>query len=481
MPLENPSPSDGVARRPPCSEEAEKGVLGSILLDAERVLDLCIERRLVPSSFYIPEHRLVFETMLAMSKEGAAVDVLTVSERLRAAGRLDTIGGVLALNRLVDSTPTSAHAEYYISIVKQKALLRQIIECSRLAEKECYESEQNADAVLGKVEQMFLEISGAEHGAVPPWNEAVKETMEKVEKILLSKRGLSGIPTGLANVDRATLGLRPGEMIVLAARPSMGKTALAMNIAANIALGRVADHTPRPVGIFSLEMSREALVLRMLCTMAEVSGFRLASGFVSQDAHKRLVDAADHLSKASIYLDDSGSLDVLDLRSRARRMWKQNKVELIVIDYLQLLHSREYQKQGRQSETADISANIKAMAKELHVPVLVLSQLNRAPEDAGGKPKLADLRDSGAIEQDADVVCFLRRPCRIENDPEHNDVKLAILDVAKQRNGPTGEVRLDFLEDYTKFRDRAHGVDGPEETMAAQRQVPEGTGAEGAE
>jgi len=285
---------------------------------------------------------------------------------------------------------------------------------------------------------------------------------------------VSGLPTGLRNLDRKLRGLRNGEMIVLAARPSMGKTSLAMNIAECVALGRDMQDRAfegdaakgRPVAIFSLEMAQEALALRMLCGMAGVPAFQIDSGIGnSQKITQELTRAASKLSKASIYVDDTGGLDVMELRARARRMKKKYNLELVIVDYLQLINYREMARQGRQLETAAISANLKAMAKELKVPVLVLSQLSRAPEQRGdksAKPKLSDLRDSGAIEQDADVVLLLRRPSRNPGDPEADDRTLAIVDVAKHRNGPTGEVRLNFEDSLTRFGDRAdeHRDDG---------------------
>lgn len=454
-------------RVPPHSEEAERGVLGSVLLDAVQVMDLCIERGLTGDSFYVPAHRSLFNVLLDMSRDGTAVDVLTVAEELRRTNRLEAVGGALELERLIDSTPTAAHAEYYIDIVRQKHLLRSIIACAREAEGRCYgESQESADALLNRTEQAFLEINERQRGSIRPWTDAVKATMQRVEDILDSGRGLSGISTGFVNLDRKLHGLRTSEMVVLAARPSMGKTSLAMNIASNVALGRGSDRQALPVAIFSLEMSQESLALRMLCAEAQVNSFDLSRGFVADkpEVHGRLTQAASVLSKTPIYLDDSGGLDILDLRARARRMFRKYGIRLIVIDYLQLLRSREYGAQGRQVETADISGNLKAMAKELRLPVLVLSQLSRAPEqrDKLGKPKLSDLRDSGAIEQDADVVCMLRRPCKYPDDEESGDETLAVLDVAKNRNGPTGEVKLNFTEEYTVFTDRdtTHGVDG---------------------
>lgn len=452
-------------RSPPYSQEAEEGVLGSILLDSLKVMDLCVERQIAPDSFYVPAHRLVYEAMLVLSKNGASIDVLTVADRLETVGHLEKIGGSAGLNRLVDATPTAAHAEYYIDIVRQKHLFRAIINTARQAEYECYGTEKSADAVLGEVEQSFLDITENQHGSMISWDSAIREAMVHVEGIFDSRRGLNGISSGYVNLDHKLHGLRSGEMIVLAARPSMGKTSLAMNIAENVALGKGdPDRKKRAVGIFSLEMSHESLVFRMLCSHGSVSGFKLLSGYVSASAdHAKLTRAASVLSKAPIFLDDTGGLDVLELRARARRMKKKYNIELIVIDYLQLLHSSEYSRQGKQVETSSISGNLKAMAKELRIPVLVLSQLSRAPEqrDRLAVPKLSDLRDSGAIEQDADVVGMLRRPCKYPDDPDHDDHTLSVLDIAKHRNGPTGEVRLNFEEEYTRFTDRREpGVDG---------------------
>ncbi|MFC1498870.1 replicative DNA helicase [Verrucomicrobiota bacterium] len=469
-------PAKKTDRVPPYSEEAEKGVLGSILLDSARVMDICIERQIVSESFYVPAHRYVFEAMLDMVGQGAAIDVLTVTERLKTSGRLDSIGGAVFLDRLIDSTPTAAHAEYYIDIIRQKHLLRCVINCAQEAERSCFVSEESADLVLGRVEQAFLDITERQHGFVLSWEKSVKQTMKHVEKILDTKHGLSGISTGFEDLDRVLLGLRSSEMVVLAARPSMGKTSLAMNIAENVALGKGADKTPRPVGVFSLEMSMDALVLRMLCSHAGVSSFKLTQGYAnSATAHGKLAQAASVLSKAQMFLDDTGGLDVLELRARARRMKKKHDIQLIVIDYLQLLHSREYARQGRQVETSVISGHLKSMAKELKIPVLVLSQLSRAPDqrDKLGKPKLSDLRDSGAIEQDADVVCMLRRPCKYESDPQYEKKELAIIDVAKQRNGPTGEIEMNFEEDYTRFRSRSKGVDKLDEIEGVEEEGEE--------
>jgi replicative DNA helicase len=438
-------------------------------------MDLCIEAQMIPESFYVPAHRIIYEAMQGMARSGMAIDVLTLTEELRRTDRvreegrfrdgvsLEEIGGAVYLDHLIDSTPTAAHAEYYLDIVRQKHLLRCIIASARQAESQCYTADESADLILSEVEQSFLDITEHQHGVMASWQDTITTTMGHIHRNLEARSGLTGISSGYSNLDHLILGLRRSEMIILAARPSMGKTALAMNIAENVALGRSGDKIKRPVGIFSLEMSAESLATRMLCSHAEVSSYKLSTGFISTPDHRKIMNSADILAAASIYLDDTAGLDVLELRARARRMKKKHNVELIVIDYLQLMRSREYAKQGRQMEVADISNNVKAMAKELKIPVLVLSQLNRSPEqrDKSAKPKLSDLRDSGSIEQDADVVLMLRRPCMYEGDPDHDDKTLAMVDVAKQRNGPTGVVRLNFESDYTRFYDRAQGVDGP--------------------
>lgn len=444
-------------RKPLFNEDAERGVLGCILLDWQKVLDFCVERQLSPDSFYPRIHQVVFETMLAMSEARKPIDILTLADRLKAQGKLDDIGGMAFLNRLLDATPTAAHAEYYVDLVRQHHLLRRIVDCARRAETECYSSEEEADQVLAKVEQDFFNISEERHSGILPWSKGVMETMAVIDRIHQTKKGLSGIPTGYKDLDDKLLGLHNGDMIVLAARPSMGKTSLAMNIVENVALGKFDE--ARAVCIFSLEMSREQLILRMLGSHARIPAHNIAGGFATHAQFGLLTQSADVLTKAPIFLDDTGGLDILELRARARRMKKKENIALFVIDYLQLLHSKEHRREGRQAEIAAISGSLKNMAKELRVPVLVLSQLNRAPEakEREGRPRLADLRDSGSIEQDADVVCLLRRPILYKDDTKENvdDPSLAVVHIAKQRNGPTGEIHLTFLDDIMRFENCA--------------------------
>lgn len=444
-------------RKPLYNEDAERGVLGSILLDWQKVFDFCIEKQILPDSFYLRTHQAIFETMMEMSEARKPIDILTLADRLKAQGKLDEVGGMAFLNQLLDATPTAAHAEYYVDLVRQHHLLRRIVDCARRSETECYTSDDEADQILAKVEQDFFDISEERHSGILPWSKGVMETMAVIDQITQTKKGLSGIPTGFKDLDEKLLGLHDGDMIVLAARPSMGKTSLAMNIVEHVALGKL--DVPRPVCIFSLEMAREQLILRMLGSHARIPAHNIAGGFATKAQFGLLTQSADVLMKAPIFLDDTGGLDILELRARARRMKKKENIALFVIDYLQLLTDEKHRREGRQSEIAAISGSIKNMAKELHVPILVLSQLNRAPEakEREGKPRLADLRDSGSIEQDADVVCLLRRPALYKDDTKENvdDPNLAYIHIAKQRNGPTGEIKLIFMDDIMRFENLA--------------------------
>lgn len=466
-------------RTPPHSDQAEAGLLGSILLDGDRVIDLCMESGISSAEcFYNPQNRVLFTAMRKLHEGGSAVDNVTVVDYLTREGELESAGGMVAIEQLLDATPTAAHAEYYIGIVREKYLLRRTLDTVRRIEQDCYESTESAAKVIASSEQAILSIADDKVGSRVAWSDTINDTMHTIDSILSG--GVSGVSTGFVNLDDKMRGLRPAEMIVLAARPSMGKTSLAMNICTCLASGCAVNGRPLrggdpvngyrvPVGIFSLEMSRESLAMRLLCAKARIASFQLEAGLVnSADATRRFTSAASEVSKYEIYVDDTGGLDVMELRARARRMKKQFNIGLIMIDYLQLLNCRDVAKQGRQLETSAVSAQLKSMAKELNIPVLVLSQLSRKPEDRKGesaaKPRLSDLRDSGAIEQDADVVMLLRRPCRSPEDksPDHDDPTLAIVDVAKHRNGPVGEVRLNFEDRFTEFSDRAEDIPPPD-------------------
>lgn len=448
--------------RKPHSEEAERALLGAALVDGARVIDLCVTAGLSTDSFYDPANGLLYEALFQMWQDNRPVDSVTVSQFLEDQGRLDSVRGRAYLDELVAETPYSTHAAYYIRLVHEKHVLRRIIERATEAIDLCYTSDEDAEQVLSRVEQEILDISSRERADIEQWPDLVKSAMEEIEMIFQSKQGVTGIPSGFVDLDEKLMGFKPGEMIILAARPSMGKTSLALNIAENLATPTKADPDVHPVAVFSLEMSNDQLVKRMLCSRAGVPSHKLTGGYINQVSHANLTQAASALMNAPIYLDDTGALEALELRSRARRLKRSHNIEMVVIDYLQMLNFSKYAREGRQRETAGISGAMKAMAKELGVPVLVLSQLSRAPEtrDKFAVPKLSDLRDSGSIEQDADVVCLLRRPCKYPGDENEHDKKLAILDVAKNRNGPTGWVRLNFEDQFTRFENRTEGVDG---------------------
>ena len=480
-------------KTPPHSTEAERGVLGSILLDAEagedmRVLDLCLAHGLEPDSFYDPRNRILFETLSEMSQATLPVDAVTLNERLRATGRLEAVGGVTAVEALVAATPTSAHAEYYIDIVRQKHVLRKLINTARETERKCYDGDgRNADVILGEAETAFLGIGG-EASVKTDWKSAVDRTFKSIERLFESTGMIDGLPTGFKYIDEKLLGLKKSEMIVIAARPSVGKTSFAMNIAECVALGRDINgrpfegenNRPHPVLVFSLEMDASSLAKRMLCGRAHVSSWRISRNLMAKsekaDATTALIRAAGELKQAPIFIDDASGLDIADLRARARRMKRQHGIELVVIDYLQLCQCREVARQGRQIEVSRISGQIKSMAKELQIPVIVLSQLSRANEQRGDKnevPKLSDLRDSGAIEQDADVVMMLRRPSMVRATRDNVDTQnLAIVDVAKHRNGETGDVKMNFFRDFVRFGDRSQ-KDETAEAEEVQRRMDE--------
>ena len=453
-----PRPGDRV---PPHSEEAERAVLGCALQDAARVLDLCIERQISPESFYVQRHQALYEAMLGLHEARKPVDFVTVAERLRETSQLEAVGGEDELARLIAGTPTTAHAEYYLQRVYENHLLRRIIAAARDVTEDCYKGETEAESLLSEAEAAFFGLSERKVGVERTWKQLIELEAIEVERLITEKKGLTGVTTGFMDIDRKLLGMQAGDLIILAARPSMGKTSLALNVAEHVALG-ARNQPPKPVAVFSLEMSAESLVRRMVCCHAGVPAQNLSTGNVGAEEHGLLVGAMDVLAKAPIYVDDTAGLEALDLRARARRLKRKYGVEFIVVDYLQLMNFSKFAAEGRQRETAAISQALKGMAKELKVPVLVLSQLSRAPEtrEKTAVPKLSDLRDSGAIEQDADVVMLLRRPCKYPADKDSGDERLAILDIAKHRNGPTGEVKLDFDDRFTRFSNRLHGAEG---------------------
>jgi replicative DNA helicase len=446
-------------RLPPHAPEAEQGVLGCVLLSPNECMGECIEKLKDDGQqvFYDLRHQTIYENLSAMYDAREAIDVITLQQRLKDKQLLEQIGGIAYLSQLQDSVPSAANLSYYLEIVQEKFLLRRMIATCTEVVGRVYDYEGDVETLLDEVEQDILRINESRaQSSTASVKELVGKAILTVENYSGRLGTLNGLGTGFPDLDRMTDGLHGSEMIVIAARPSMGKTSLAMNIVEHVVLEQNLS-----AGVFSLEMSAESLVLRMLCSIARVNLRSIREGFMSEADFPKLTSAAGRLAKAKLLIDDSAGLSILDLRARARRMHQQHGVKLFVVDYLQLLHSTSRRSQdNRQQEIADISSGIKALAKELKVPVLVLSQLNRELEkDKSRKPRLSDLRESGAIEQDADVVGLLYKPSAGDDDDgvqtEEADGLPVNLLIAKQRNGPTGDINLTFLKSYTRFESAA--------------------------
>jgi replicative DNA helicase len=443
-------------RLPPYSIEAEQGVLGCVMLGPKEGMGICIERFKQSSDlFYDLRHQCIYEVLCQMYDQKEAIDLITLQQRLRDKGQLESVGGLSYLASLSEGVPSAANLEYYIEIVREKGLLRKMIQtCSGVVGR-VYEYEGDVDALLDEVERDVLRIS---EERVESSSRTIKELVHKaintIEEFHQRQGMLTGIGTGFADLDKMTSGLHGGEMVVIAARPSMGKTSLAMNIVEHVVIEqRLA------VGVFSLEMTAESLVLRMLCSRSRVNLRNIREGFLAERDFPKLTGAAGKLANAPLFIDDTSGLSILQLRAKARRMAQQHGIKLFVVDYLQLLNSTSRRAENRQQEIADISNGIKALAKELNVPVIVLSQLNRELEkDKSRKPRLSDLRESGAIEQDADLVALLYKPSSNEEEEgamQEQDAAPVNLYIAKQRNGPTGDVPLTFFKGFTRFESAA--------------------------
>jgi replicative DNA helicase len=448
-------------RLPPHAPEAEQGVLGCILLSPNECLGECIQKLKAGTEvFYDLRHQTIYTALVAMYDHREAIDIITLQQHLADRQELEPIGGIPYLNSLQDAVPSAANLSYYLEIVQEKFLLRKMIQTCTDVVARVYDYEGEAEVLLDEVERDVLRLSESrEQSQTQTIKELVNKAITTVEDFHQHQGMLTGIGTGFTDLDKMTTGLHGGEMIVIAARPSMGKTSLAMNIAEHVAVDQRL-----PVGVFSLEMTAESLVLRMLCSRSRVNLRNVREGFLADRDFPKLTGAAGHLANAPLFIDDSAGLSILQLRARARRLWQQHGIKLFVVDYLQLLHSTARRAENRQQEISDISGGIKALAKELKVPIVVLSQLNREPEkrERGAEPRLSDLRESGAIEQDADVVGLLYKPGRGGSDDEEaggpgeeQDAVPVNLLIAKQRNGPTGDVNLTFLKPYTRFESAA--------------------------
>lgn len=444
----------------PASLDAEMGVLCSILLSPREVLGLCIER-IDETYFHQVAHATIYTVLVGLWKESKPIDLITVTQALADQNLLDIVGGPAALAHLIQFIPTSANIEYYLDIIVEKFLLRSMIEVCTSSAALCYEEQGDVKTLVDSIESQIFKISESRVSKIlPEIKEQVLLAIDAIEGMHKNKGVLTGLSTGFSFLDQLTDGMHASEMIVIAARPSMGKTALAMNIAEHVAID-----LQKSVGIFSLEMSSQQLVQRVLCSRAKVDLKKVRDGFMGSKDMKNLSRAADALSKSKIYIDDTAGLSILELRAKARRLKDRHDLSLIIIDYLQLLRSNSRRAQdNRQIEIAEISAGIKALAKELAIPVIVLAQLNRESEKrSDGKPRISDLRESGSIEQDADLVGLLYRAAYFEKDDAIRSEKEgeAELIIAKQRNGPTGEIPLTFLKEYTRFETRDYRSEDP--------------------
>jgi len=443
----------------PNSLDAEIAVLGAMLLSpAEAGSE--VRERLSENHFYYAAHQVIFREIATLQDAMQAIDLITLTQRLQDKNQLEGIGGPAYLSDLISRVPTTANVEHYIDIVWEKHLLRQLIGAAHDVIARSFEQQDDVKTWIDEVEQQIFNITAEKSTElIKPAKPLVMDAMVSIERTFEKRGEVMGLATGFRDLDRLTSGLHDGNLFIIAGRPSMGKTALAMNIVENVSVGRNT-----PVGVFSLEMSGQELMIRMICSRARVNLRLLHDGFPKEEHHHKLTTAASDLMKAPLYIDDSAGLAINQVRARARRMKQQYKIQLLVIDYMQLMRAPSRRAESsRQAEVADISSGVKALAKELNIPIIVLSQLNRQPESRDeGKPRLADLRESGAIEQDADVVGLLVRPEVYEDDDEkRKELKgKAHLVIAKQRNGPTGDIDLTFIGDYTRFEDQARVEEG---------------------
>jgi len=433
---------------PPQNIEAEESLLSRILLESTTLLE--VVEILAPADFYRTAHQKIFAAMTDLFNRNEPIDTVTVANHLKESGQLEQVGGAAYLARLLD-VPPAVDAPHYAGIIHDKAVLRRLIEKSNAIAKRCFQEQGNADDIVDYAEASIFEVTEKKaRQAFYPLSKLIDGNIDFLEEKQKNKSLVTGVPTGFTQLDNLTSGFQNSDLIILAARPSMGKTALALNIARNAAVdGGV------PVAIFSLEMSKEQLSLRMLCAEASIDSSRLRSGFFSMEDWERVTDAAGILSAAPIFIDDSASLSAMDVRAKARRLKMEKNIGLIIIDYLQLMQGR-VGAERRDLEISEISRGMKALAKEIGLPVIALSQLNRMLEQRTDKrPRLSDLRESGALEQDADVVAFIYRD-EVYNKEETNPRKgIAEVILAKQRNGPTGDALLTFLAAYTRFENMA--------------------------
>ena len=432
---------------PPQNLDAEKSVLGSMMIDAEAI-GVAVEI-LDPSWFYEESHRHIYSAVLDLYNNHKNVDLITLSDKLKSSGRLESVGGVTYLTSVIDYVPSAANIEHYARIVREKGIQRMLIKNATQIISEAYEAKDNVAQMVDEAERLIFEVADLRQrqGAVHI-KDLVKSTIETIDTLYQRKEYITGVATGFMEFDRLTSGLQRSDLIIVAGRPSMGKSALAVSMAEYAALEKKI-----PVAFFSLEMSKEQLVQRMLCSHARVDAHKVRSGFLSPSDWPKLTAAAGKLSSSMIFIDDLPAISALELRAKARRLKANHDIQLIVLDYLQLMRS-SIKTDSRQQEISEISRSIKALARELSIPIIAISQLSRAVESRQDhRPQLSDLRESGAIEQDADVVVLLMRE-EYYNPTEENK-GIAEVIIAKQRNGPVGTIRLTFIKEYMRFENLA--------------------------
>ena len=439
--------SEGMGRVPPHDLEAEKAVLSALLLDNDAIHHVLLE--VSPNDFYHPAHEPIYTSMLALRDDNEPVDLHTLSDHLNQQKRLDAVGGVVFLSELADYEATAANVLHHARIVRDKSVKRSLIQVAGKIAESGFEQSERAEQLLDTAESQVFELSqDRARTTFTALDDGLHDAMDHVEMLMARSGELTGVPSGFRDLDADTGGLQPGELIIVAARPSMGKTALALNIARNASM----DHG-KNVAVFSLEMTRRSLVLRLLAAEARINFTSFRKGYGSVDAYRKIQRAANELAAAKIWLDDSGTITILEIKAKCRRLKSEKGLDMVLVDYLQLAHGNTAT-QRKDLEIAEISHGLKSLAKELDIPVIALSQLNRGPEQRDPdkrRPNMGDLRESGAIEQDADVIAFIYRD-EVYNPSEENR-GLAELIIAKQRNGPTGTIKLQFDGQYAKFSD----------------------------
>jgi replicative DNA helicase len=432
-------------RVPPQNIDAERSTLGSMLLDKDAIFRAV--EILKPEDFYKDAHRLIFKAVTDLTAKNEPVDLVTVTEELRQKNILDSVGGIAYLTGLANAVPTAANVEYYARIVEEKSLLRSLIHAATEIVSNGYEGAKEVDKIMDEAEQAIFNVAQrrASRGYAP-LKDILNTAFENIERMYETKGGVTGVSTGYNDLNRLTAGLQPSDLIILAARPSMGKTTFALNIAQHIAVVE-----KQPVAVFSLEMSKEQLAMKLLCSEAGVDNQRIRTGNLVESDWPLLSRALGRLADSKMYIDDTPGISVMELRAKARRIKAEDGLALIVIDYLQLMQGRG-KTESRQQEVSEISRSLKALARELSVPVIALSQLSRAVEQRTSKvPGLADLRESGSLEQDADIVCFLYRDDYYNEDTEKKNI--AELIIAKHRNGPLGSVEFFFQKECSRFQE----------------------------